>query len=107
MKSLGYSVAAFPSAKDFLASPHLADTACLIADVQMPAVTGIELCALLIQGRQTIPTILITAYPDDKVRARVLSQGVIGYLPKPFRDEELLRCVHSALDRAEPLEDLS
>src|SRR6202030_1651305 len=72
MRSLGYSVEAFPSAADFLASPRLVDTACLIADVHMPAMTGLELYRHLIDAGYAIPTILVTAYPDDDVRARAL-----------------------------------
>ena len=70
MKSLGYNVEAFSCAADFLASPRLVETACLIADVQMPAMTGIELYKHLIENGHAIPTILVTAYPDDDARAR-------------------------------------
>src|SRR5580704_445483 len=65
MRSLGYSVEAFPSAADFLASPRVSETACLIADVHMPAMTGIELHRRLIDRGHAIPTILVTAYPND------------------------------------------
>src|SRR6266436_10063256 len=65
MRSLGYRVEAFASAADFLASPRLAETACLIADVNMPAMTGLELCRRLVDAGHTIPTILMTAYPND------------------------------------------
>jgi len=77
MRSLGYSVEAFPSAADFLASPRLVETACLIADVHMPAMTGLELHRRLIDAGNAIPTILVTAYPDDNVRARALNDGVV------------------------------
>jgi FixJ family two-component response regulator len=77
MRSLGYVVEAFPSAADFLASPRLLETACLIADVHMPAMTGLELNRHLIDAGYAIPTILVTAYPDDDVRARALSDGVV------------------------------
>jgi CheY-like chemotaxis protein len=70
MRSLGYTVEAFPSAADFLASPRLSETACLIADVHMPAMTGIELYLHLIEAGRAIPTILVTAYPNDVERAR-------------------------------------
>ena len=83
MRSLGYSVEAFPSAADFLASPRLVETACLIADVHMPAMTGLELYRRLIDMGHAIPTILVTAYPDDEVRARALNDGVVCYLRKP------------------------
>ena len=68
IRSLGYSVEAFSSPADFLASPHLIETACLIADVHMPAMTGVELHRHLIEAGQAIPTILVTAYPDEDVR---------------------------------------
>ena len=67
LKSLGYAVAVFPSAAEFLASPKLAATACLVADIHMPAITGVELYKHLIETGHAIPTILVTAYPDDSV----------------------------------------
>jgi FixJ family two-component response regulator len=101
MKSLGYTVEAFSSAVDFLASPHLTETACVIADVQMPAMTGVELHRHLIKVGYAIPTILITAYPNDVDRARALSDGVVCYLRKPVDDDHLMRCLRAALSRAE------
>ena len=97
MRSLGYSVAAFPTAADFLASPRLAETACLIADVHMPAMTGLELHRRLVEAGYSIPTILVTAYPDEDVRARALKDGVVCYLRKPVDQEHLLRYVRAAL----------
>src|SRR6202041_3896685 len=70
MRSLGYGVETFPSAADFLASPRLAETACLIADLHMPAMTGLELHRRLIEAGYAIPTILVTAHPDEDVTAR-------------------------------------
>ena len=97
MLSLGYTAAVFPSASDFLESPQLDETACLIVDVHMPAMTGVELYRRLTEEGRAIPTILITGYPDDVVRARALNDGVVCYLRKPFRGEDLIRCVHLAL----------
>ena len=97
MRSLGYSVEAFPSAADFLASPRLVETACLIADVHMPAMTGLELHRRLIDAGYAIPTILVTAYPDDDVRARALNDGVVCYLRKPVDEKHLMRCLRAAL----------
>ena len=97
MKSLRFSAATFSSASEFLGSPWPAKTACLIADVNMPGMTGVELHAQLGKLGYTIPTILITAYPDDAVRARAIAQGVIAYLSKPFSDTALLALVASAL----------
>jgi FixJ family two-component response regulator len=97
MRSLGYSVAAFPTPADFLASPSLVETACLIADVHMPGMTGLELHRRLIEAGYAIPTILVTAYPDEDVKARALKDGVICYLRKPVDQEHLLRCLRAAL----------
>ena len=97
MKSLGYSSEAFSSAVDFLASPRLVETTCLIADVNMPAMTGIELYRHLIEMGHAIPTILVTAYPDDDARSRALKEGVLGYLRKPIDEEQLKRCLRTAV----------
>ncbi len=102
MKSLGYTVSAFPSAAEFLESPTLGNTACLIADIHMPGMTGVELYGKLTGAGHAIPTILITAYPDDSVRERALNDGVVCYLTKPFRERDLIDCVRSALDEAQP-----
>jgi FixJ family two-component response regulator len=107
LRSLGYRVEAFPSAADFLASPCLVETACLIADVHMPAMTGLELYRHLIGAEYAIPTILVTAYPDDDVRARALKDGVVCYLRKPIDEKHLTRCLHAALHSDEPREENS
>ena len=104
MRSLGFAVAVFPSAVDFLADSNFRETSCLIADVQMTEMTGVELYSRLRKSGYAIPTILITAYPNDSVRARVLADGVICYLSKPFDDDALLGCVYSALKREYPAE---
>jgi FixJ family two-component response regulator len=97
MESLGHTVEVFSSAADFLASTQLIETACLIADVNMPAMTGIELYRHLNATGQAVPTILVTAYPDDDTCARCLREGVIGYLRKPIDEERLKRCLGAAL----------
>jgi FixJ family two-component response regulator len=97
MRSLGYDVAAFPSAADFLASPCLAETACLITDVQMPMMTGFELYKRLIEAGYEIPTILVTAFPDDSACACALNEGLVCYLRKPIDEQHLLRCLRVAL----------
>jgi FixJ family two-component response regulator len=107
MRSLGYSVEAFPSAADFLASPRLIETTCLIADVHMPAMTGLELYRHLIDAGHTIPTILVTAYPDEVDRARALDDGVVCYLRKPVDEQHLIRCLRAALESGEPGEQKS
>jgi FixJ family two-component response regulator len=103
LKSLDYAVAVFPSAADFLASPKLADTACLVADVHMPAMTGVELYKHLVETGHTIPTILVTAYPNDGVRERMLTLGVECYLPKPLVEAELIDCLRSAVAHSKAL----
>ena len=102
MRSLGFAVEAFPSAGDFLASPRLGETACLIADVHMPAMTGVELHKHLIKTGRAIPTILITAHPNDVERTRALRDGVICYLRKPVHEKDLLPCLRAAFHSAEP-----
>jgi len=101
MRSLGYRVEAFASAADFLASPRLGETACLIADVNMPAMTGVELYRHLIDSSHAIPTILVTAYPNDVDRIRALTDGVVCYLPKPVNEQQLKRCLHATLTSGE------
>jgi FixJ family two-component response regulator len=100
MKSLGFAVEAFASAEQFLVSPRLEDTSCLIADVHMPGMTGIELHQHLVSSGRTIPVILITAYPDDNVRVRASAAGVVCYLSKTFDDDALLGYVRTALMHA-------
>lgn len=99
VRSLGYTVAVFPSAAEFLASPRLAATDCLVADVHMPEMTGVQLFLHLIGTGQGIPTILVTAYPDDRVQERMLSEGVRCYLRKPLEEALLIDCLHSAVAR--------
>ena len=102
MRSLGYIVETFPSAAGLLASPRLAETDCLIADVNMPAMTGIELYRHLVKTGRAIPTILITAYPNDLDRMAALNDGVICYLQKPVDQRDLIRCLDAALSEGEP-----
>jgi FixJ family two-component response regulator len=102
LTSLGYTVEAFPSAADFLASPLLSATACLVSDVQMPGMTGLELHRRLLDAGYAIPTILVTAYPDETVRRHALNNGVVCYLRKPVDDDHLERCLRSALESEKP-----
>ena len=104
MRSLGYTAEAFASAADFLASPHLGETACLIADVHMPAMTGIELYRRLIDTGRAIPTILVTAYPNDVDRVRALNDGIVCYLRKPVDEQLLKQCLRAVLISGEPTE---
>ena len=97
MRSLGYRVEAVASAQEFLSSRNGRRASCVIADMQMPGMTGLELHQRLLASGNPIPTILITAYPDNGVRERALAAGVIGYLSKPFEQDDLLTCIRSAL----------
>ncbi|WP_321940235.1 response regulator transcription factor [Paraburkholderia sp. J8-2] len=99
LKSHGYTVAVFTSAAEFLASTQLLATACLVADIHMPAMTGAELYEHLTATGHAIPTILITAYPEDSVRQRMLSLGVGGYLHKPLDEAVLIDCLRRAFAR--------
>ena len=101
MRSLGHRVEAFASAADFLASPRLGETACLIADVNMPVMTGVKLHRHLINSGHAIPTILVTAYADADVESRALNDGVICYLRKPVDEKLLKRSLLLALQRRE------
>ena len=104
---LGYTVEAFPSAEDFLASRALPETACLVSDVHMPGMSGVELHGRLIKLGYAIPTILVTAFPDEGVRDRALRDGVVCYLSKPVDDADLERCLRSALKPGKPIEENS
>jgi FixJ family two-component response regulator len=96
-RSAGFSPAAFACPAEFLDAEHGAFE-CLVADVNMPGMTGIELHNRLVAAGQPIPTVLITAYPDEPGRQRALKAGVCSYLVKPFNEQELLDCVQSALE---------
>ena len=104
MRSLGYTAEIFSSATEFLASPRLAETGCLIADIHMPVMTGLELYRRLIDTGHAIPTILVTAFPNDEDRARALKDGVVCYLRKPVDEEHLTQCVCAALRSGDPPE---
>jgi FixJ family two-component response regulator len=99
MRSLGFAVDAFPSGEDFLRSPNFDRTACLVADINMPGMSGLELHQRVSALTKNIPTILITAHPSDSSRKRALDAGVVHYLTKPFSEEELLSSISLALGR--------
>ena len=98
LRSHGYSVQAFSSAEDFLRSGRLNDTSCVIADVQMPGMNGLELLAMMRAQGHGVPFIFITAFPDETTRARALQAGAICFLPKPFAGPTLINCVVVALE---------
>lgn len=105
LRSLDYSVEAFASAADFLASPRFNETACLIADVNMPVMTGIELYTHIAGLGHSIPTIFVTAYADDNVGSRALKDGAVCYLRKPVDEKLLKQCLVKALQRRERRSD--
>ena len=95
--SLGFLACTFPSAEAFLQSPLMAETSCLISDIQMPDMSGVELQGRLTDLGRSIPTIFITAYPDNAVRTRVLGAGAVCFLHKPFDARSLIECIDNAL----------
>jgi FixJ family two-component response regulator len=97
VRSLGYVAAAFGSAEAFLTSDRIRDTDCLISDVQMPGMTGIELQGQLIARGHDLPVIFVTAFPEVKTKGRALAAGAVGYLDKPFSDQTLIECLNEAL----------
>jgi FixJ family two-component response regulator len=97
LNSMGFTAEPFERADDFLKSNCLHSTSCLISDVRMPGMTGLELHNRLVGSGNAIPTILITAFPNDRDRARALQAGVKCYLTKPFNEDDLLACIRSAL----------
>ena len=98
VESLGYNAVTFTSAEHFLGSDVIAETTCLITDMQMPGLNGLELQeALQSLGHQT-PVIVITGYPNEKHRTRALENGAVGYLSKPFDESSLIECLTVAIE---------
>jgi FixJ family two-component response regulator len=99
VRSLGYRAATFASAEEFLQSDSVGNTSCLITDVQMPGLSGIDLQQGLIARGVEMPTIFITAFPEEGTRLRALTAGAFGYLGKPFSEESLIKCLDKAFGR--------
>ena len=97
MRTLGYRAETFASAEEFLRSDRMNDTACLITDVQMPGLSGIELQAALIARGNKTPMIFLTAFPEERIRRRALEAGAIGFLSKPFDEDRLIEYLEIAL----------
>jgi FixJ family two-component response regulator len=97
LKSMGLRAEGFASAEEFLQSAHLPGTTCLILDVRMPGMGGLELQRQLAAAECRIPIIFITAHGDEDTRARALQAGAVDFLAKPFSEEALLTAVHLAL----------
>ena len=98
LRSYGYTVQAYSSAEGFLGSGRLNDTSCVIADVQMPGMSGLEFLATMRAQGHGAPFIFITAFPDETTRARALQAGAICFLPKPFGGTALINCLGVALE---------
>ena len=102
LNSMGFAAEAFSRADEFLKSDRPDKTSCLIADVQMPGMSGLELHDHLVKCGKIIPTILITGFPREEDRGRALRTGVKCYLAKPFSDSDLRTCIQSGLERRGP-----
>ena len=97
IRSAGFQALSFASAEAFLSSTQARDSRCLIADVRMPGMNGLELQRHIVAANWRLPIIFITSYVDDDARAAALEAGAAGFLYKPFRDVELLKTMEAAL----------
>jgi FixJ family two-component response regulator len=95
--SLGYEALAFSSGEQFVTSGRVADTACLITDLQMPGLNGFDLHAQLLSGGYRTPVIFVTAYPEDRFRSRAFDAGAVGFFEKPLDVEALIECLAKAV----------
>lgn len=103
MRSRGFATRTFASAEEFLRSPSLHETACVITDIQMPGMTGIDLHDVMLKEGPRLPVIFLTAFPDDRTEKRALQAGALGFLTKPFDARTLVSLVDTAVqsgDRA-------
>ena len=98
LRAMGFTAKVFPCAEDFLASELRHNTSCLISDMRMPGMSGLELHNRLVEAGTPIPTILMTAFSNDRDKASALQAGVLGYLTKPFNETEVLGLIHSVLE---------
>jgi FixJ family two-component response regulator len=101
LRSHGYTVEVYSSAEDFLQSSRL-NISCVIADLQMPGMSGLELLTMMRAQGHGVPFIFITAFPDESIRARALKAGAICFLPKPFAGPTLINCLGVALESNRP-----
>jgi FixJ family two-component response regulator len=100
VRSLGYQSCVFCSAEEFLTSPQLNDTSCVVADVQMPGMSGMELQDALAVRRPHIPVIFITAFPEERIRKRAEAAGAVAFFSKPVDGHALIECLDAALRRS-------
>lgn len=96
VRSLGYAPATYASAEDFLGSDHVNNTSCLITDVHLPGLSGVELYQRLRGDGFAAPTIFVTGHPDETTRTQVLAAGALAFLSKPFGKQALLNCLKAA-----------
>jgi len=96
--SLGFAACTFASAEEFLQSPRLDDTACLITDLQIPGLSGIELQKSLLAQDRHIPIIFMTAFPEERIRTRAMEAGALGFLSKPFESQTLITLIDKAIE---------
>jgi len=101
LQSLGYRAVTFPSAEEFLDSGHVGEVACLITDLQMPGMNGLDLQSQLLAAGYDTPVIFISAFPDERVRTRALNAGAFAFLSKPFLQATLIGCIDAVLDRSQ------
>ena len=97
VRSLGFETCTFDSAEAFLSSTRLGDSACVISDVQMPGMSGIDLQSRLRACGSSVPMIFITAFPEERVRRKAMDAGATGFLSKPFEGREMVECIELAL----------
>jgi len=97
LRSVRFGVEVFASAEEFLGSDRVRETDCLILDVRMSGMSGLELQSLLVASHRVIPVVFITAHGDEELRSRALKGGAVDFLLKPFSEEALLNAVHTAL----------
>jgi FixJ family two-component response regulator len=100
IRSLGYDVVTFASAEEYLESKHSLDTSCLIADINLPGISGMELQERLVKDGHRTKIIFITAFPEEALRKRALQAGAVCFLKKPFDDDCLVKCLDKALEAA-------
>ena len=97
VRSLGYTALTFSSAEEFLASERVRDTACVITDLHMPGLSGLEMQSRLIAEGYKVPIVFITAYPEERHRQRALHDGAVCFIAKPYSEKHLISCLERAL----------
>jgi FixJ family two-component response regulator len=100
IRSLGYALATYASAEDFLGSDHVNGTSCLITDLHLPGLSGLELYQRLLSDGFAMPTIIVTGHPDETTRAQALAAGAVAFLSKPFGKKTIDDCVKAAFTRS-------